>query len=210
MDWNFATLETAKRYKLLAGLVIPRPIALISTQSAAGVVNAAPFSFFNVMADDPPIVIVSIENRVDGRMKDSGRNILESGEFVVNLVDEAIAERMHGCAADFPPEVSEIEAVGFSTAASTVIKPPRIAEAPVALECKLHQRLTMKTRELIIGEVVWLHAQEGIVEPDTLRIRTENYFPVARFYAHRYARTRDQFTVESNTYNETMKRLGRA
>ena len=108
MDWNFATLETAKRYKLLAGLVIPRPIALISTQSAAGVVNAAPFSFFNVMADDPPIVIVSIENRVDGRMKDSGRNILESGEFVVNLVDEAIAERMHGCAADFPPEVSEI------------------------------------------------------------------------------------------------------
>jgi flavin reductase (DIM6/NTAB) family NADH-FMN oxidoreductase RutF len=210
MDWNFATLEAAKRYKLLAGLVIPRPIALVTSLSSAGVVNAAPFSFFNVMADDPPIVIVSIEYRIDGRLKDSGRNIIDSGEFVVNLVDESIAERMHGCAADYPPEVSEIEAVGFTTAPSCAVAPPRIAEAPVALECKLHQRITVKTRDLVIGEVVWLHTREGIVDPDTLRIRTENYFPVARFYANRYARTRDQFTVEANAYNEAMKRLGRA
>jgi len=109
MQWNFAELDRARRYKLLVGLVVPWPIALITSVNAAGVVNAALFSFFNVMGDEPPIVIVSIEDRDSGAMKDSARNIGESGEFVVNLVDEAIAEKMHACSVDYPATVSEID-----------------------------------------------------------------------------------------------------
>ena len=213
MDWNFAELERAQRYKLLVALVVPRPIALISSMSQAGVVNAAPFSFFNVMADEPPVVIVSIEDRPGGpwagRMKDSARNIIDTGEFVVNLVDEAIAERMHGCSTDHPPETSEIDAVGFTTAASRSVRPPRIAEAPAALECTLHSRIDIDTRYLLIGQVRWLHVRDGLVDPETLRVRIDDYHPVGRLFADRYCRTGDQFTLGNNAYLEQMKSIGR-
>lgn len=209
MDWNLATLAPNLRYKLLVGLVVPRPIALISTVSESGVVNAAPFSFFNVLGDDPPVVIVSIEKHPDGRVKDTTRNILRDREFVVNLVDESIAEQMHGCSLDYPPETSEIEAVGFTTLASKAIRPPRIAEAPVALECTLHTEIPFENRLLLLAKVVWLHAREGIVDPESLRVRGEAYHPIGRFYGNRYVRTRDEFTVEANAYNDAMKALGR-
>jgi flavin reductase (DIM6/NTAB) family NADH-FMN oxidoreductase RutF len=210
MDWDLGALAPAQRYKLLVGLVVPRPIALVSTRSPEGMLNAAPFSFFNVLGDEPPIVIVSIEDRPDGRVKDSARNIAATGEFVVNLVDETIAERMHGCSLDYPPEVSEFDAVGFTPAESRAVKPPRIAEAPVALECVLHQTIEIETRHLMIGRIKWLHVRDGLVDPDTLRVHIESYFPVGRLYANRYVRTRDQFALESNRYNEAMQRLGRA
>lgn len=209
MDWKLAELPANHRYKLLVGLVVPRPIALVTSRSSAGVVNAAPFSFFNLLGDDPPIVIVSIEDHPDGRVKDSARNMLQAREFVVNLVDEAIVERMHACSLDYPAEVSEPEIVGFTLAPSRAITPPFIAEAPAALECRLEQVIEMKTRRLFIGEVLWLHCREGIVDPQTLRVQGDAFHPVGRFYGNRYVRTRDEFAVEANAYNEKMRALGR-
>lgn len=209
MDWNLSTLEPGLRYKLLVGLVVPRPIALISTQSETGVVNAAPFSFFNVVGDDPPLVMVSIEKHPDGRVKDTTRNILRDREFVVNLVDESIVGQMHACALACPPATSEVAMVGFTTAASQTIRPPRIAESPVALECVLHSEIPFENRLLLLATVRWLHAREGIVDPETLRVRGEAYHPVGRFYGNRYIRTRDEFTVEANDYNAAMSALGR-
>lgn len=210
MDWDFDHLERARRYKLLVGLVVPRPIALITTVDAGGVVNAAPFSFFNVLGDEPPIVIVSIEDRDSGAMKDTARNIGDSGEFVVNLVDESIAGRMHGCSVDYPPGVSEIERVGFTAAASTRVRPPRLAEAPAALECTLHSRIDIDSRHLLIGRVRHLHVRDGLVDPATLRVDMERYHPVGRLFANRYARTGDQFALDANEYLERMARAGRA
>lgn len=211
MEFDLSKLPPNQCYKLLVGLVVPRPIALISTLGRNGVVNAAPFSFFNLMGEDPPILIVSIEYRPSGEIKDTARNILDSGEFVVNLVDEATVERMHGCSENFPPEVSEPEQVGFATLPSRAIQPPRIAEAPVALECKLFQHIPIGARrQLMIGQVVWLHSHQGIIDPENFRVRMENYFPVGRLYADRYTTTRDQFAVEgSPEYLASIKRIGR-
>lgn len=211
MDFDFSRLTAAERYKLLVGLVVPRPIALVSTLGADGVVNAAPFSFFNVLGEDPPILVVSVENKADGRVKDTTRNILAGGEFVVNLVDEATVERMHACSRDFPPEVGEPAEVGFTTRASQRVGPPAIDEAPVAMECRLLQHLEIGVRRhLFIGEVVWLHCRDGLVDPRTLRVDIDGYFPVGRLYADRYAKTRDQFSVASSPeYLESVRRMGR-
>jgi flavin reductase (DIM6/NTAB) family NADH-FMN oxidoreductase RutF len=210
MDWNFDQLERAKRYKLLVSLVVPRPIALVSTRAADGKLNAAPFSFFNVLADEPPIVILSMEDRDTGPMKDTARNILATGEFVVNLVDEAIAEKMHACSVDYPPEVSEIEAVGFTTLPSVRVKPPRLAEAPVSLECTLHSKIEMGARRILIGQVRHLHVRDELVDPVTLRVHMDKYHPVGRLFANRYCRIGDQFALEKNAYLERMQKAGRA
>ena len=209
MNWNFDQLERAQRYKLLVGLVVPRPIALVTSQSETGVVNAAPFSFFNVLADEPPLVILSIEDRDTGPLKDSARNMMASGEFVVNLVDESIAARMHACAVDHPPEVSEVEMVGFTTAPSISVKPPRIAEAPAALECTLHSKVEIGTRRILFGLVRHLHVRDGLVDGVTLRVDLDNYHPVGRLFANRYCKTGAQFVLEKNAYLERMQDAGR-
>lgn len=211
MEFDFSTLPPATCYKLLVATVVPRPIALVSTLGADGVVNAAPFSFFNLMGDDPPLVILSIEDRPEGGRKDTSRNLLHNGEFVVNLVDEDIVERMHACSHDFPPGVSEPQEVGFALAASQAVKPPRIAQAPISLECRLLQTVDLKpTRVLALGQVVWMHARDGLIDPHTLRVNAERYFPVGRLYADRYTRTRDAFAVTSSPqYVEMVKKLGR-
>ena len=209
MNWNFDQLERAQRYKLLVGLVVPRPIALVTSQSETGVVNAAPFSFFNVLADEPPLVILSIEDRDTGPLKDSARNMMASGEFVVNLVDESIAARMHACAVDYPSDVSEIEIVGFTTAPSVFVTPPRIAEAPAALECTLHSKVEIGTRRILFGQVRRLHVREGLIDSANLRVDMEKYQPVGRLFANRYCKTGDQFALEKNAYLERMQGAGR-
>ena len=214
MDWNFDTLENAKRYKLLVSLVVPRPIALVTTigqagTESAGVVNAAPFSFFNVIADEPPIVIISIENRDSGPLKDSSRNMLASGEFVVNLVDESIVERMHACSTDFPPGVSEPLEVGFTLAPSTQVAPPRLVEAPASLECTLYSKIEMPTRNIIIGQVRHLHVRDELVDAQTFRIHIDRYHPVGRLFAGRYCRISDQFELTNNSYLEQRRKAGK-
>jgi flavin reductase (DIM6/NTAB) family NADH-FMN oxidoreductase RutF len=190
--------------------VVPRPIALVTSLSSGGVVNAAPFSFFNVLADEPPIVVVSIEDREGGPMKDTARNIIERREFVVNLVDEGIAVQMHGCSNDMPPEVSELAAVGLTAAPSTRVSAPRILEAPVALECTLHSDVSIGKRRILIGQVRHLHVRDGLVDPQTLRVDMNLYKPVGRLFGNRYCRTDQQFTLQKNAYLEQMEQAGRA
>jgi flavin reductase (DIM6/NTAB) family NADH-FMN oxidoreductase RutF len=208
MEWDFTALGTTQRYKLLVALVTPRPIAFVSTRGRDGADNAAPFSFFNVLGEDPPVVIVSIERRSDGRAKDSGRNILETGEFVVNMVDEGLLERMHLCSVEFPPGVSEFAQAGLTPAPARKVAAPRIAEAPVSMECRLHTRVPFEKRDLVIGEIVWLHVRDGVVDPQTLRVAAD-YAPVGRLYANHYTRTRDRVALDQNAYVEAMRRLGR-
>jgi len=198
MDVDFEQLTTHQRYKMMASLIVPRPIALITTVGESGVVNAAPFSMFNMMGEDPPIVMVSINRLHDGRLKDTAANILSNGEFVVHLADEAIAAKMHACGEAFPPHISELKVVGLTTAPSRSVKPPRIVEAPVAFECVLHEKLETPSRFVFIGRVRWLHARDGLVDTERWRVRLQEYHPVGRFGASFYVRTRDRFSVDGN------------
>ena len=196
MELALSELAAKERYRLLIGLVVPRPIAFITTRSEDGVVNAAPFSFFNLMGEDPPIMVVSLESRPDGSIKDTLRNIRWTGEFVVNLVDEAIAAAMHQASANYPPEVSEVSAVGLSLAPCREVAIERIAEAPASLECKVLQTVAIgPTRRIVIGKIFRLHVRDTLVDPATKRIREDAYHPVGRLYANSYVKTRERFTL---------------
>lgn len=195
MQLDFSTLTEYQRYKLMASLIVPRPIALVTTINAAGVVNAAPFSMFNMLGEEPPIVMISLNKHASGEIKDTAANILASGEFVVHLADEAIAEQMHACGERLPPDQSEVEKVGFTTRPSNAIKPPRIAEAPVAFECKLWEKLETESRYIFIGKVLWLHARDELIDLENYRVRLQNYFPVARFGASFYINTRERYAL---------------
>lgn len=183
-------------YMILAGLVTPRPIALTTTVDAEGRVNAAPFSFFNVLGDSPPIVGLCPGDRAPGVPKDTARNIRLTGEFVVNLVDEALAEAMNLCAASLPPGENELLHAGLTALPSSVVRPPRIAEAPASLECRRHSILEIGGNRLIIGEVLRVHVREGILDPATWLVNPAHYHPIGRMAApHWYSRTRDMFEL---------------
>lgn len=203
MDIDFSELGPYQRYKLMASLIVPRPIALITTVNAAGVVNAAPFSMFNMLGEDPPIVMVSINRLHDGRLKDTAANILANGEFVVHLADEAIADKMHACAEPHPPEVSELKVVGFTETPSLKVKPPRIVEAPVAFECVQHELLETPSRYVFIGRILSLHVRDGLVDTERWRVRLQEFFPVGRFGASFYVRTRDRFSIANQDLETT-------
>jgi len=196
MDIDFSELSAYQRYKLMASLIVPRPIALITTLGSNGVVNAAPFSMFNMLGEDPPIVMVSINRLHDGRLKDTAANILDNGQFVVHLTDEAMAAQMHRCGDPFPRDVSECEVVGFTLTPSKSVAPPRIAEAPVAFECVLHEKLETPSRYVFIGRVQYLGVRDGLVDTERWRVRLGEYFPVGRFGASFYVRTRERFSID--------------
>jgi flavin reductase (DIM6/NTAB) family NADH-FMN oxidoreductase RutF len=196
MELDPAKLSEHERYKLLTGLVFPRPIALVSTRNANGVANCAPYSFFNAMCEDPMLVILSFGARSDGKLKHSLANILRTGEFVVNLVDEVIANGMHLSSTEYGEEVSEFEVAGFTEAACREVQHPRIAEAPASFECKLFQRIDIgPARDLILGEIVLMHAREGIIDPASRRISETAYRPVGRLFGTRYCTTRQRFEL---------------
>jgi flavin reductase (DIM6/NTAB) family NADH-FMN oxidoreductase RutF len=196
MDLKLADLSAHERYKLLIGLVIPRPIAWISTWSANGVANCAPFSFFNVFSEDPPLCVIGINPRSDGAMKHSLKNIRRTGEFVVNLVDETTANAMHISSKEFPETVSEFEQTGLTPAPAKMVQHPRIAEAAASFECRLHQLLEISgTRQLVLGEMLLVHAREGVIDPHSKRISEEHYRPIGRLFADRYCTTRQRFNL---------------
>lgn len=173
--------EHAERaYPLLASLVTPRPIALVTTLSPEGNINAAPFSFFNVLGANPPIVAFAPGDRDDGTPKDTARNIRLTHEFVVNLVDESIAEPMNQCAATLPYGVSELESAQLTTLPSLTIKTPRIAEAPASLECTEWGTLQIGDNRVIIGLVKRIHVRDELVDTASLRIRSELLYTVGR------------------------------
>ena len=196
MDIDFATLTAYQRYKLMASLIVPRPIALVTTLGADGTANAAPFSMFNMLGEDPPILMLSINRLKDGRLKDTAANILASGEFVVHISDEAMAAQMHACGESLPPQVSELQRFGLHAAPSLSVRPPRIVEAPVAFECVLHEKLETESRYVFIGRVQWLHVRDGLVDTATWRVRLQDYHPVGRFGASFYVTTRDRFAID--------------
>jgi len=183
-------------YMILSGLVVPRPIALTTTVDEHGRVNAAPFSFFNVLGDSPPIVGLCPGDRAPGVPKDTARNIRVTQEFVVNLVDEPLAEKMNLCAATLPPGENELEHAGLTALPSSVVKPPRIAESPASLECRCHSIQEIGANRLIIGEVLRVHVRDGLFDPETWLINPQAYHPIGRLQApHWYTRTRDLFEL---------------
>ena len=210
MEFDLAGLAARDRYKLLGGLVIPRPIALVTSRSPAGHDNAAPFSFFNVLAEEPPIVVLGLGVAASGGAKDTTNNIRDTGEFVVNLVDEPIAQAMNLCATDFPPEVSEIEVAKLELLPSRRVRAARIAQSPVHLECRRLMTLQPgRERYIILGEVLWLHVRDGIVDPATLRVAPD-YAPIGRLFGNGYVRTHDRFELPRLTFEEWQARQAKA
>ncbi|RKS08373.1 flavin reductase (DIM6/NTAB) family NADH-FMN oxidoreductase RutF [Nocardiopsis sp. Huas11] len=160
-------------YQLLTAVVVPRPIAWVSTTSAAGVDNLAPHSFFTIACVEPPIVQFTSVGR-----KDSLRNAEETGEFVVNLAPEPLQEAINATGTPFPPEIGEFDRVGVERESSAVVKPPRVAASPVALECVLHSTLCLGDSTVVFGRVVHVALDEDVLvdgHPEVTRLR-----PLAR------------------------------
>ncbi|HZQ62551.1 MAG TPA: flavin reductase family protein [Casimicrobiaceae bacterium] len=203
LSYDLASLTDHNRYKLLISLVIPRPIALVTTVGPTGVVNAAPFSFFNIFSEAPPLAVLGLQARPSGSMKDTSAHLRDRGEYVINLVDEALGEQMNQCAVDFPPEISEIEAAKLNLKPSVKVKIPRIAEAPAALECRHFTTLEVSaTRRLAIGEILHVHVREELWDPDKMRVDMSKYRPLARLYGNFYASLGAPFTHVRQSYEE--------
>lgn len=197
MELDLTGAHRDDAYMILAGLVTPRPIALTTTVDLEGRINAAPFSFFNVLGSSPPIVGICPGDRDSGVPKDTARNIRLTQEFVVNLVDEDLAAQMNLCAATLPPGENELVHAGLASLPSTVVKPPRIASAPASLECRSWGILEIGENRLIIGEVLRVHVRDGVFNRDNFLIDPTNYHPIARMQSPNwYARTRDLFEMK--------------
>jgi flavin reductase (DIM6/NTAB) family NADH-FMN oxidoreductase RutF len=185
-----------RAYPILASLVTPRPIALVTTISPDGKVNAAPFSFFNLLGSAPPILAFAPGDRDDGTPKDTARNIRLTHQFVVNLVDEAIAEAMNKCAASLPYGEDELLHAGLHPAPSSVVKPPRILESPASLECQEWGTLQIGDNRVVIGLVKRVHLREDLFDAEMKQVRTEKLFLIGRMASpHWYCRTRDRFEM---------------
>lgn len=163
MDFDFETLAADDRYKLLTSTIVPRPIAWITTLSKSGVRNAAPFSFFNAMSRDPALLAVGIMANGEGRLKDTARNILDTREFVVNLVPRAAAEAMNLTSIDAPADVDELALASLDTLPSLKVKPARIAASPVSFECRLHTPIELSNQLIALGEVVAMHIADAMM-----------------------------------------------
>jgi flavin reductase (DIM6/NTAB) family NADH-FMN oxidoreductase RutF len=185
-----------RAYPLLVSLVTPRPIALVTTMSADGKINAAPFSFFNVMGANPPICAFAPGDRENGTPKDTALNIRATHEFVVNLVDENIAEAMNQCAASLPFGENELVRAGLTAAPSSIVKPPRIVESPASLECVEWGTLQIGGNRMVIGLIKRL-LRDYLFDAEKKRIHTEKLFLIGRMSSpHWYCRTRDRFEMK--------------
>ena len=193
MLFDFKEIPGKECYKLLVSTVTPRPIAWVVSQDAKGLLNAAPFSFFNVFSGDPGVVAIGIGNRKPGQAKDSRANIRETGEFVVNLVSEANAEAMNITSIEFDSSVNELEQAGLTTLPSVRVKPPRIAESPVAMECELMQIVDLGESGLVLGRVLAMHVHdEMVLDAATHYIDTPRLKLLGRMHGRAwYARTSD-------------------
>ncbi len=193
-------------YKLLVGLVAPRPIALVTSMNVDGSLNAAPFSAYNYLCTDPPIIGMGVTNKPgDGFVpKDTARNIRRTGEFVVNVVTEDLAQQMNICATDFPPEVNELEMAGLTTAPSQLVKVPRIEQAHAALECKEYTTMEIGRSRIILGRVVAMYVEDKYVDPAGPFIKAEELHAIGRMNGlGSYVKTRDAFmTIPRISYEE--------
>ncbi|TFY99891.1 flavin reductase family protein [Ramlibacter rhizophilus] len=186
MRINAADLDPQQTYKLLTGIIVPRPIAWVATQSPEGVLNVAPFSAFTFVSNKPPMVGVNV-GRKAGVMKDTGNNIRERGEYVVHIADESLLNAVHESAEEHPPEVSEVEVLGLQCTASDFISVPRLVAPPVAMECRLHQSIAFGVTgsEFIVGEVLAFHIRDGLAS--NYKIDTLALNPICRLGGPNYA-----------------------
>lgn len=196
MELDLETQFADRAYPILASLVTPRPIAFVTTLSPEGNINAAPFSFFNLLGADPPILAFAPGDRDERTPKDTALNIRLTHEFVVNLVDESLAEAMNKCAASLPYGVNELEQAGLHAAPSSTVKPPRIVEAPASLECKEWGTLQIGDNRVVIGLIKRLHVRDELFDPAKRCVVTEKLSLIGRMASpHWYTRTRDRFEM---------------
>lgn len=203
MHFDLRAMAPADCYKILGGSVTPRPIAWVTTQSATGIRNAAPYSFFNVMGHEPPTIALGLLGSDEGGFKDTAANILQTGEFVINLVTETDVHAMNLTCMDAPSEVDELACAGVATTPSVVVAPPRIVSAPVSFECRLLQKVqTGAAQIVVIGEVLVAHIADAfLLDAKRLHIDAPSMELVARMHgAGWYTRSTDLFQLERPTY----------
>lgn len=212
MNFDISKIAAQQTYNLLIGLVAPRPIAWITTLDLHGRVNAAPFSAYNYVGTDPPIIAVGVGNRPGPAIvgKDTAQNIRNTREFVVNVVTEPLAEKMNLCAVDFPPGVSELEMVGLTTAPSQMVKVPRILESPACLECREITTLEIGRSRVILGQVVSVYVKDEYVDPAGPYIQAQQLHAVGRMNGlGNYVKTRDAFfNITRLTYADWQRQHG--
>lgn len=201
MQFDLTQLSVTDCYKLMTGVVVPRPIAWITTCNQDGVINAAPFSFFNAMGTDPPIVVVGIGNHPD-RPKDTAANIIASGEFVVNMVPEALAQMMSDSATDYPPHISEVDELTIPVIPSTQVAPPRIDGSTASLECRLDRVIMIEDNRIIFGRVLVIHVDDqAVVDRARCLIDSEKLKLIGRMGGvGGYAFTRQTFSIQRKKY----------
>ncbi len=209
MQLTLSELTAAKRYGILSSLVLPRPIAWVTTLNEDGSVNAAPFSYFQIMGENPPLVVLGIGRRPDGSAKDSFRNLRRTHEFVINIVTESNADAMNLCATDFPPGTSEVTALGLATEPSAVVKPPRLSVAPAQLEARELQTLLIGENQVVMGELLVLHIRDEFFDNDKMRVHTEKMGIIGRLQGGLeggYTRTQDRFHLQRQTHAEWLEK----
>jgi flavin reductase (DIM6/NTAB) family NADH-FMN oxidoreductase RutF len=204
MQITLADLSPAQRYHITSSLVVPRPIAWVTTLNEDGSVNAAPFSYFQLMGENPPLCVLGIGRRSDGSPKDSFANIRRSREYVINIVTEENAELMNLCATDFPPGMSEVGTLKLATEPSSTVKPPRLAVSPASFETREVQTLLIGGNQIVMGELLVVHVRDEFIDLKTLRIRTDAMHVVGRLQGGGggYTRTRDRFEIERLNYEQ--------
>lgn len=212
-EFDITTLSLSRRYVILTSLVVPRPIAFVTTINENGIVNAAPFSYFNLMGNDPPIVAIGIgkdESRKYG-LKDTGYNIRKTREFVINIVNEDIIEKVNLTSIDFPPEMDESEIAGLTKLPSVRVKPPRIKETVSSFECRHLSTIEIGNDQVVIGEIIYLHIDEKYValQKGDHPILTDLIRPVGRMHGKDfYTRSAASlFRLTRQSYNEWKNKL---
>ncbi|RPI09467.1 MAG: flavin reductase family protein [Zetaproteobacteria bacterium] len=196
-------------YKLLIGCIVPRPIAWVSTVDADGVNNLAPFSFFMGVCNDPPTLAFSAGPRSGGSgpgtagLKDTVRNLEATGDFVVNVVDDALAERMNRTSGDYPPEVDEFRVAGLTAAPGVKVRAPRVGEAPIGMECRVAQilRVGRGPHSLVLGEIVYFHLRDDLYDRQAGRIDMHRLKPVGRLAGEMYTHVHDLFELKRPVAN---------
>lgn len=206
MDFDFTQLDAMDRYRLLTNFVGPRPIALVTTRSAAGHNNGAPMSFFNVFSHDPAIVVLGIQPRVDGREKDTVANIRRTGTFTVNMVDMALSQTMLICGLGVDTDVDELDLAGEPVLPGTQVDSVYIPASPCAMECRVERLIEYPKRVLVLGEVVHMHVRPDCLDDAGRYVNPDVYQPIARLHADNYIVSDQQFVLKAPALSDVLAR----